>query len=97
MDFAQRLLESTPDEELAFSYPGYAREDGILCPEALRTLSEDTHMQHLKSFDQFAVENFGEVLKGMDLWGEKMREENRRRQESDLDAVGQGGGTRTST
>ena len=88
-EFAQRLLESTPDKELAFSYPGYAREDVILCPEALGTLSEDTHMQHLKSFDQFARDKFGEVLKGMDLWGEKMRKENQRQQESDLEAVGQ--------
>jgi hypothetical protein len=97
MDFVQRLLKSTPDEDLAFSYPGYGREDVIVCPEALRTLSDDTHLRHLKSFDQFARDNFGAVLKGMDLWGAKMREENRRQQESDLEAVGQGGGTRTST
>jgi hypothetical protein len=92
-DFAHHLLKSPSEEDLKFSYPGFGQNDVILCPEALSMLSEDMHLYRLKSFDQFARDNFLEALKGMNLSGKKRRDENRQQQDLDLVAVGQGEGT----
>lgn len=92
-DFVHHLLKSPSEEDLKFSYPGFGQNDVILCPEALSMLSEDMHLHRLKSFDQFARDNFLEALKGMNLSGKKRRDENRQQQDLDLVAVGQGEGT----
>mmetsp|Transcript_11307 Transcript_11307/g.20082 ORF Transcript_11307/g.20082 Transcript_11307/m.20082 type:complete len:370 (-) Transcript_11307:185-1294(-) len=91
MDFILHLLQPPSDEELIFHYPGYIQEDVIFCPDLLNTLSDETFLQILQSFDQFAKDNFHEALKDMNLWGKERRENGRQRQQVDLELVGQGG------
>lgn len=91
--FIQSHLFVPPsDEGLTFHYPGYSKKDVVLCPDALKTLSGEMYTQLLKLFDQFAKENFHEVLKDMNRWGKEQREEVRQLQLLDLEMVGQRGG-----
>lgn len=85
---AQSNADSSDAKE--FFYPGYAKDDIIVCPELLKTLSDKTFVQLLQSFNKFATEDsFNKALKALNLRGKGRRDDIRRLQRANLEKYGQ--------
>jgi len=84
------LLKPPPDDDaLIFHYPSYSQDDVIICPEALNGLPGDIFIHQLKSFNQYAIEQFDKAFASLNNWGKQRRQEDRLQQRISLDRVGQ--------
>jgi len=84
------LLKPPPDDDaLIFHYPSYSQDDVIICPEALNGLPGDIFIHQLKSFNQYASEQFDKAFASLNNWGKQRRQDDRQQQRISLDRVGQ--------